>query len=88
VSLTAEPSPGYVFQGWGGDLAGTESTATLVMDSDKEVIAYFQAQQLAPEIPRPAGDQTGQLGVVLAAGALGLSVIVIIKISVSRGKIK
>jgi len=41
VSLTAVASEGHEFDHWSGDLSGTENPATIAMDSDKEVVAYF-----------------------------------------------
>jgi hypothetical protein len=41
VTLTATPAPGYEFAGWGGDLAGTDNPAALVVDRDRRVGAWF-----------------------------------------------
>jgi uncharacterized repeat protein (TIGR02543 family) len=41
VTLTATPAEGYAFSGWGGDLNGNDGTITIVMDSNKNVIANF-----------------------------------------------
>lgn len=41
VALTAVPDPGYVFAGWSGDLAGSASPDTVVMDVDRVVHATF-----------------------------------------------
>jgi uncharacterized repeat protein (TIGR02543 family) len=41
VELTAEPSAGWEFSGWSGDLSGTANPETLVMDADKNVTATF-----------------------------------------------
>jgi hypothetical protein len=41
VSLTAVGSPGWRFEAWGGDLAGSDSPARLAMDGDKQVQATF-----------------------------------------------
>ncbi|MDA3927819.1 MAG: malectin domain-containing carbohydrate-binding protein [Prolixibacteraceae bacterium] len=41
ITLTATPIEGYEFDGWGGDLNGTENVATLIMDGDKEITANF-----------------------------------------------
>ncbi len=43
VSLTAQPSSGFEFSGWSGDLNGTLNPTTLTMDSDKNVTATFRA---------------------------------------------
>lgn len=41
VELTATPSEGYVFSCWGGDLSGSTNPITIIMDSNKSVIANF-----------------------------------------------
>ena len=42
VTLTAHANEGYVFSHWGGDASGTSETITIVMDSNKNVVAYFE----------------------------------------------
>lgn len=44
VTLTASPSSGSSFAGWGGDCSGygTYSTCTLVISSNTNVVAYFE----------------------------------------------
>ncbi len=41
VILTATPQEGYAFSSWSGDLSGNENSATVIMDSDKTIIATF-----------------------------------------------
>jgi uncharacterized repeat protein (TIGR02543 family) len=41
VTLQAIPNSGYTFTGWSGALTGTANPATLVMNSNKYVTAYF-----------------------------------------------
>jgi hypothetical protein len=41
VTLTATPAEGYAFSGWGDDPNGSGNTITIVMDSNKNVIANF-----------------------------------------------
>jgi len=41
VTLTAVAHAGYEFHHWGGDATGIGATATITMDSDKEVYAHF-----------------------------------------------
>jgi uncharacterized repeat protein (TIGR02543 family) len=41
IQLTAIPSEGYVFSGWGGDLGGSTNPIATIMDSDKSVTASF-----------------------------------------------
>jgi uncharacterized repeat protein (TIGR02543 family) len=44
VTVTAIPSPGFRFDHWEGDVTSSaNSTALVVMDGDKEVIALFEA---------------------------------------------
>ncbi len=41
VTMSAIPDTGWVFSGWGGDLSGTSSPATVTMNSDKVITAVF-----------------------------------------------
>ena len=41
VMLIASASRGWTFQGWSGDLSGSESSPRFTMDGDKEVTATF-----------------------------------------------
>lgn len=41
VSLTANPATGYTFLRWTGDTIGTVSPTSIVMDDDKNCLAYF-----------------------------------------------
>ena len=41
VSAVASPSEGYVFSHWSGDLSGTDSTASLLVDGNKSIAAVF-----------------------------------------------
>jgi len=43
VTVTATPSPDSVFQGFGGDLAGTASPQALLMNGNKSITAGFVA---------------------------------------------
>ena len=42
VTLTATPASGYQFVSWSGDASGTNLTATITMNSNKNVIATFE----------------------------------------------
>jgi len=42
VTLTATPASGYTFDYWGGSATGTNTTTTVIMNSDKSVTAYFE----------------------------------------------
>ena len=47
VTVTALPIKGYEFSHWRGDLTGTESTATITMDSDKSITAIFRIKKFS-----------------------------------------
>ncbi|MGM0461817.1 MAG: S8 family serine peptidase [Fibrobacterota bacterium] len=42
VELTAKPDFGYSFTGWSGDISGSDTPITIIMDSDKTVTANFE----------------------------------------------
>lgn len=53
VTLSAQPASGYIFDRWSGDvdITDTSDTVTVVMDSNKEVTAYFKViDTTSPEI--------------------------------------
>ncbi|MCL4863839.1 MAG: DUF1349 domain-containing protein, partial [Caldilineaceae bacterium] len=41
VTLTATPTQGWFFMGWGGDATGSTNPLTIVIDGDKSVTAQF-----------------------------------------------
>ena len=41
VTLTADPAEGWEFDGWSGDLTGSENPTTILMDENKTVTATF-----------------------------------------------
>ncbi|MGB9841310.1 MAG: InlB B-repeat-containing protein, partial [Candidatus Bathyarchaeales archaeon] len=45
VTLTATPESGYTFQKWSGDLTGTNNPATIVVNRNMVVTAYFTIKQ-------------------------------------------
>jgi uncharacterized repeat protein (TIGR02543 family) len=47
VQLTANPSAGYHFVGWSGDLSGAANPATVVVDGHKSITATFAINQYA-----------------------------------------
>lgn len=42
VVLYANPASGFVFDHWGGDATGTSTTANIIMNGNKEIIAHFK----------------------------------------------
>ena len=66
VELSAVPADGWLFAGWSGDVSGSDSPVTVVMDDDRSVTATFTEQEVAegPEIALWYGDtqRTGHLG--------------------------
>ncbi|MFP4483907.1 MAG: lamin tail domain-containing protein [Spirochaetaceae bacterium] len=45
VTLVATADDGHTFTGWSGDLTGSESTQTLVMETDRSATAAFEEDQ-------------------------------------------
>ena len=43
VTVTANPTSGYTFDNWSGNSSGNTSAITIIMDSDKDLIANFKA---------------------------------------------
>lgn len=41
VTLVAQPNNGWIFQKWEGDVSGTTNSASLTMNSNKNVVAVF-----------------------------------------------
>ena len=54
VTLTAIPSAGYLFSSWSGDTSSTESTITITMDSNKNIITNFVEAYTLQAAARPA----------------------------------
>jgi len=48
VTLVATPAPDYAFDRWSGDASGSSTMATITMDSDKIITAYFKSSTLSP----------------------------------------
>jgi uncharacterized repeat protein (TIGR02543 family) len=63
VMLTAGSNSGWLFEGWSGDLTGTENPITIIMNSDKDVTANFT--EITPGYCTLAVSITGQGGVTL-----------------------
>lgn len=49
VTLTASPASGYTFDHWSGDASDTSPTIVITMDSDKDIIAYFEEESAIGE---------------------------------------
>ncbi len=49
VELQAIPAEGWIFQGWSGDLTGSENPATIIMDDHKDITASFSYED--PGVP-------------------------------------
>jgi uncharacterized repeat protein (TIGR02543 family) len=47
VQLTATPSTGFTFTGWNGDASGSLNPITVVMNSNKNIVANFTAVPVA-----------------------------------------
>ncbi len=45
VTITATADDEWLFEEWGGDATGTESTVTITIDEDKEITAIFQEEE-------------------------------------------
>ncbi len=69
VSLTPAADTGWSFSGWDGDLTGSDSPASITMDSDKEVTAAFL--QLTPAHHLTVGTTGTGAGTVAASPASG-----------------
>jgi parallel beta-helix repeat protein len=52
VELTAIPDAGWTFSGWSGDLSGSDSPETILMDGDKFVTATFHVINNPPYQPQ------------------------------------
>ena len=67
VTVTADPMDGYVFDGWGGDVADPNNPVTTVtMTSDKIVTAYFTEDVVPVELSSfNASYESDEGGVVL-----------------------
>ncbi len=71
VTVTAEPATGYTFGVWGGDVSDNTNPATITMDADKSVTAYFIEEQTEYTVTFQAGANgsiTGTLEQTVAAG--------------------
>jgi len=51
VTLTAVPTEGWVFLGWGGDLSGTDPVRTVTVTGDMNVTAQFSSDGFKLVVP-------------------------------------
>jgi uncharacterized repeat protein (TIGR02543 family) len=59
VTLTAEPSSGYVFDHWSGDASGSDPVTTVTMDANMSVTAHFTQSEYTLTITiNPTGSGT------------------------------
>jgi uncharacterized repeat protein (TIGR02543 family) len=67
VTLTASPDPGFQFDGWSQDCAGTNPIAPVVLDGDRTCHAAFSPVPAAPvltvQVNKPAGSAGRIIGV-------------------------
>jgi hypothetical protein len=62
VTLTANPSSGWVFNYWGGDLSGNINPTTITMNGNKSIIANFAMSNQPPNTPgKPSGPAQGTI---------------------------
>jgi len=81
VELTATPAEGYVFSCWGSDLSGSANPTSVIMDSDKSVIANFVLS--APEAGgvSDAGLDTGTtIGIIVTVVLITVLVFAVRKV--------
>jgi hypothetical protein len=58
VTLTPNPSPGYVFSSWSGDLTGTVNPGSITMNAAKNITANFTIKQFTLSITATNGTVT------------------------------
>ena len=52
LTIQAQAEPGYTFDYWGGDLSGKDPNATLALDQNREITAYFtKIESLSNTLP-------------------------------------
>ncbi|MBI4267025.1 MAG: InlB B-repeat-containing protein [Chloroflexi bacterium] len=55
VTLTAAPAAGFEFDRWGGDASGTSPSTNIMMQSDKNVTAFFKTLHQTIKRDMPPG---------------------------------
>ena len=71
VEVEAQPNPGYRFQGWQGDLSGSENPRTIVLDGEVKATALFE--EVAVEFADEALEEVVRSAVDLPTGTLWAS---------------
>jgi hypothetical protein len=54
VSLTANPESGYNFNNWSGDVSGSSSTVSIIMNGNKVAVGNFSVTLAAPTLSYPS----------------------------------
>ncbi|MDW7679638.1 MAG: PKD domain-containing protein, partial [bacterium] len=63
VHILALPNEGYLFSAWSGDVSGSENPVTIIMNSNKMVMAVFvQATEQVSPPTKPVGPDSGVIG--------------------------
>ena len=63
VHILALPNEGYLFSAWSGDVSGSENPVTIIMNSNKMVMAVFvQATEQVSPPTKPVGPDSGMIG--------------------------
>ena len=74
VALTAQPSAGYTFDHWSGDLSGNTNPVVIIMDGNQSVSAYFvQVPETVSTPSIPSGPSSGIVGQSLSFSTGGSS---------------
>ncbi len=57
VTVTASPTSGWNFSSWGGDASGTGTSTTIIMNSNKNITAYFTGEDtnILYQLPATSG---------------------------------
>ena len=72
ATVSAQPSAGYVFSRWGGDLSGSQNPQSLIMSAPRSVTGIFVAllaQTITVSVPPPQTTQSPPVSVSAAASS-------------------
>ena len=64
VTLSANPNSGYLFNGWAGDVTGTDKVMTIAMDGGKQIYASFFEDPNLPQVAEPQVAESGGLSLI------------------------